>query len=191
MCCCPATRADRCTRASCRRWRLQGILNDRRLSLTAGAGLRQPCRRLALHCSPVPLASATVHTLRVPLCTTRHAGRLAGGRRRAKRGNAPSPASCWLAADPVWRATGRPSPCLPCSGNGRVGDEPVRAFSGASVCLPWRKMRVWPACCINLYARTTPLSVQMAEWYVHRNVCNTSRQTQSWKAKCGQPCCTA
>ena len=27
-------------------------------------------------------------------------------------------------------------------------------------------------CCINLYAHATPLSVQIAEWHVHKDLCN-------------------
>ena len=39
-------------------------------------------------------------------------------------------------------------------------------------CLPnveWRPH----SCCINLYAHATQLSAQIAEWHLHKNVCNT------------------
>ena len=39
----------------------------------------------------------------------------------------------------------------------------------------WHFARIKPrtslSCCINLYAHTTPLSAQIAEWYVHKDLC--------------------
>ena len=31
-------------------------------------------------------------------------------------------------------------------------------------------------CCINLYARATPLSAQIAEWHMHKDLCNNCRR---------------